>query len=154
MRIWESFRPHHHQWPLRPFYVKILLDTCFSHSVVCNSLPIIFVWVCYVLYRNTKLPVWKLTHMEKSCFPDSWSNIFHTFERYHAVYTELAWSHSIYQLWNKICFKMRENMKKDWNVFTVKRTYTYTHTKRKGFISDKNCGMKLGLFNKCHIFCK
>lgn len=131
MRIWESFRPHHHQWPLRPFYVKIQLDTCFSHSVVCNSLPIIFVWVYYVLHRNTKLPVWKLTHMEKSCFPDSWSNIFHMFERYHAVYTELAWSHSTYQLWNKICFKMKENMKKDWNAFAVIHTQKRFHIRQK-----------------------
>lgn len=94
--------------------------------------------------------MWKLTHMEKSYFPDSWSNIFHMFERYYVVYTELTWTHTTYNL----CYGTRYILK--WVRIQKKRLKGYIIYKKNpvSFISDRNCGKEFGLFCRCHIFCE
>jgi len=79
--------------------------------------PTLWFSTLYLLYLSEHITfsietlnslMWKLTHMEKSYFPNSWSNIFHMFERYCVVYTELAWTHTTYNL----CYGTRYVLKR------------------------------------------
>lgn len=72
------------------------------------------------------------------------------FERYCVVNTELAWTHTTYNLCygTRYVLKCMRIWKKDW------KAVLYEKKKKGSFISDRNCGKDFGLFCRGHILCE